>query len=116
MSRRLSNKRLVILLITPLLFSSACNASSGVTPTGPQPENTTIGITPTGSQLENMTLHRDVVYGSGQFNLPDAKAGLSDLSSYKATLTLAFDGTRNGQSEKWSETYLMLRQTAPVAR
>jgi hypothetical protein len=96
------NKRLAILLITPLLISLACNASTGGTPADSQPKN--------------MTIQRDIVYGSGPFNLPDAKVGLSDLSSYKATLTLSFDGTRDGKAEKWSETYLMLMQKDPAAR
>lgn len=102
MSRPLFNKRLAILLITPVLISLACNAFTGGTPADSQPEN--------------MTIQRDVAYGSGLFNFPDAKAGLSDLSSYKATLTLSFDGTRDGQSEKWSETYLMVMQKDPAAR
>jgi hypothetical protein len=102
MSRSFFNRRLAILLITPIVISLACNALTGGTPAGSQPDN--------------VTIQKDVVYGSGPFNLPDPKAGLSDLSSYKATLTLSFEGTRNGQSEKWSETYLMLTQKEPAAR
>lgn len=62
------------------------------------------------------SVQRDVVYGSGAFNLPNTKAGLSDLSSYKATLTLTFDGTRNGMTEKWSKTWVLLATKKPFAR
>ncbi|HET7144981.1 MAG TPA: hypothetical protein VFI68_13260 [Anaerolineales bacterium] len=102
MSRPVLNERLAILLIAPLLISLACNTLTG-------------GSSP-GSQPENMTIQKDVVYGSGPFNLPDPRAGLSGVSSYKAKLTLSFDGTRNGQSEKWSKTYVMLTQKDPVVR
>jgi len=63
-----------------------------------------------------LTVQGDVVYGSGSFDFPDPKAGLSELSSYKATLTLSFEGTRDGQPEGWSNTYVMLAAAQPAAR
>ncbi len=98
----LINKRRILLLLLPLLISWACSRSTGATTPGTPPEK--------------LTIHTDVVYGSGTFNLPDAKVGLSNLSSYTATLVLSFDGRRDGQSEKWSETYSMLMQSEPPAR
>ena len=57
----------------------------------------------------------EVVYGPGSFNFPDTKKGLSDLVSYKASLTLSFDGTRDGKSQKWVKTYVMLNAKEPAA-
>lgn len=91
-----------LLLITPLLISLAC---STLTRGGP-----------TASTPAPVTVQKDIVYGSGPFNLPDAGVGLSELSSYEATLILSFDGTRDGQSEKWSQTYVMQAQKDPAAR
>jgi hypothetical protein len=58
----------------------------------------------------------NVVFGPGSFIFPETKAGLSDLSSYKATLTLSFDGTRDGKVQQWSKTYVMLNAKKPAAR
>ena len=55
-------------------------------------------------------------YGSGAFDVPDATVGLSDLSSYTATLKLDFDGTDGGQPEQWSSTYVMVVTGEPAAR
>jgi hypothetical protein len=57
----------------------------------------------------------DVVFGPGPFNFPDTKAGLADLTSYKATLTLSFDGTQDGKAQKWSKTYVMSSAKKPAA-
>jgi hypothetical protein len=50
----------------------------------------------------------DVIFGPGSFRLMDPTVGLSDLSSYQATLSLSFSGTQGGQSNQWSHTYVML--------
>ena len=57
-----------------------------------------------------------VVFGPGSFILTETTAGLAVLSSYKATLTLSFAGTRNGKSQQWSKTYMMLAAMKPAAR
>src|SRR5262245_18887535 len=62
------------------------------------------------------TLQPDIEYGSGQFNLPNPSAGLSELSSYVSTLKLNFDGTRDGVAEQWSKTYSLLATNVPSAR
>lgn len=85
----------------PLLISLACNALSGL---------------PRGSQPGEVTIHQDMIFGPGSFIYMDPRAGLADLSSYKATLTMTFDGTRDGQAEKWSKTYVMLATKDPQAR
>ncbi|MFA5873700.1 MAG: hypothetical protein WC832_07015 [Anaerolineales bacterium] len=58
----------------------------------------------------------EVVFGPGSLNLTEPAAGLSDLSGYKATLILSFDGTQAGQSQQWSRTYVMLASQEPAAR
>jgi hypothetical protein len=57
----------------------------------------------------------DVVFGPGTFNLMDPSVGLSDLASYKATLTLSFNGTQAGQPSQWSHTYVMLSSKQSAA-
>jgi hypothetical protein len=102
MSRPPLNKRLVALLISLLMISLACNTLTSASPAD---------VTP-----QNMIITRDIAYGSGPFNLPDPKVGLSDLSSYQATLTLSFDGTHDGRAEKWSRTYTTSVQKDPLLR
>jgi hypothetical protein len=46
----------------------------------------------------------------------DTHAGLADLTSYRAELILAFEGTRDGQPSKWSQTYKLLVRDEPAAR
>jgi hypothetical protein len=58
----------------------------------------------------------DVVLGPGSFDLPDTLAGLDGLSTYKATLTVSFDGTKDGQPHQWSSTYEALYTKEPLAR
>jgi hypothetical protein len=89
-------------ILFALSVSIACSALTG------SPSTT--------SNPEELTVKQDLVFGSGSFILPDAKAGLSDLSSYKATLSLSFEGTRAGQSAKWSKTYVMLVSKEPAVR
>ncbi len=58
----------------------------------------------------------EVVFGPGLFILPETVTGLSDLSSYRATLILTFEGTQTGQPDKWSKTYVMSATKEPAAR
>ncbi|MEW6093644.1 MAG: hypothetical protein AB1531_06740 [Chloroflexota bacterium] len=46
-------------------------------------------------------------FGTGPIDLDDPTVGLADLSSYRAVLTLNFDGQRNGEAEQWSRTFEM---------
>lgn len=90
------------LILSILLISMACLTLTNGTPAGTQaPE-------------EVEAVEVDVDFGPGSFNFPDTKAGLADLSSYKATLTLSFDGTRDGQAQKWSKNYVMLSSKEPA--
>ena len=54
--------------------------------------------------------------GPGAFDLPDTRNGLAELSSYKAVLTMAFEGTRAGAPERWTSRYEMLYSAKPAAR
>ena len=121
-------------LLAPLLLGSACSSSpstvpasttlqsdvpkttppaSGV-PVGSSPPSTASVSTPPGSDPQ--TFDAQVVFGSGPFSMQSTEAGLESLSSYTATLTLSFDGTRGGQPSTWSKTYVMLATTTPAAR
>ncbi|RPI89671.1 MAG: hypothetical protein EHM40_20245 [Chloroflexi bacterium] len=109
MFKKHTDSPLFILLLAAVL--SAC-ASVPASPSG----NVTPGHTPGASDRPEITIERDINYGPGPFELPDTKVGLSDLSGYTATLTIAFDGTRDGNAEKWSKTYTMLATKDPLAR
>jgi hypothetical protein len=71
---------------------------------------------PTGTPAGELTLEQDIVFGPGTFIYTDTRAGLAELSSYKAALSLTFEGTRDGQVLSWSRTYTMLAATQPPAR
>jgi hypothetical protein len=96
---------------TPVVTSAA--STPAATPAGSLPAATPAVGTPAAI---SGTLSAEVVFGSGPFNFPETKTGLSDLSSYKATLTLSFDGTRDGKTQQWSKTYVMLTARKPAAR
>jgi hypothetical protein len=63
-----------------------------------------------------LTIEREIAYGPGPFIYTDTKAGLSELPSYQAVLTLTFEGTRDGQLQRWSKTYTILATKDPQAR
>jgi hypothetical protein len=101
---------IALFLLSPLLAlsgyrSGALDVTRAVTPT--------VGIV---STAEGTPSTAGVGLGPGSFNLPAPTAGLSNLSSYRATLNLSFDGTRAGQPEQWSRTYVMLASQNPPAR
>lgn len=50
----------------------------------------------------------EVTFGSGPFSLFSPTEGLSDLASYRAALTVSFEGTNAGQDTQWSLTYTLL--------
>lgn len=68
------------------------------------------------SYPEEIVVERNITFGKGPFTLVDPQSGLQDLSSYQATLTMAFEGTQNGKPRKWSKTYKMLASNDPPAR
>ena len=97
--------------------------NGSVTPIGSGPAITppagapTQGVpTPTASLSGEVTVQQALAFGPGPFTLSDPKVGLSDLSSYSATLAVSFDGTVNGQSVKWSRMYVMVASKNPAVR
>jgi hypothetical protein len=46
-------------------------------------------------------------FGPGTYYLDDPSVGLDQLSSYRATLVINFQGSRNGQAEEWSKSLEM---------
>ena len=119
----LISKRLTILLLIFILLLVSCQTGTDTPPAdsqvtdGPVPDSQVTDTPPVDSQESDvLTIQADVVFGPGTFIFPDTEAGLAGLSSYKSTLTLSFDGTRAGQTEQWSKTYVMLNTQEPAAR
>jgi hypothetical protein len=93
---------LALLLALPLL--AACAGTPGAAPaSSTRPETLRLEIP-------------DDSFGSGPFVLEDPQVGLPDLASYTATLTMAFDGTRDGLPEKTTKTYVMQVSSEPAYR
>jgi hypothetical protein len=55
----------------------------------------------------------DLELGPGPLDLTEMLTGLDELASYRATLTITFDGTEQGAASQWSSTYVMLSSTEP---
>jgi hypothetical protein len=124
----------LLVVVPALLLSFGCSSSKssspptarGSTPTAastsaPQlgGEATTLATTvdtrPTpGSTPETFTA--SVTTGSGPGNITATTAGLADLASYTATLTISFDGTNAAKPSKWSTTAVMMAAKEPAAR
>jgi hypothetical protein len=94
MTKNMTSKRgmIIMSILMPVLVALAC-----------------VTLTDGGSPAE-------VVFGPGFFILTDTVTGLADLSSYKATLTLSFGGTKDGKTQHWSRNYVMLTTQEPAAR
>jgi hypothetical protein len=90
------------LMLAALLASPACSTA---------PAAASATVTPA-----SVTVQQAVTFGAGPFTLSDPKTGLSGLASYKATLTVAFDGTQDGQPSKSSRKYVMLASKDPAFR
>lgn len=109
MTRSFKPWLMVPFMIMPLLISLACLTSTRV------PTATSISPTNTSELADPGSVESNVDFGPGTFNFPDTEEGIADLSSYKATLILTFDGTQSGQSLQWSKTYVMLAAKDPAA-
>jgi len=99
----------ILFMTFTLLISLACLTSTAVPSTAPSAPPTTTPVSGSATASVN------VEFGAGSFIFPDAKEGLADLTSYRATLTLTFDGTAAGQPQQWSRTYTMLASQDPAA-
>ena len=104
-------------LLISLLTFSACNATSTADSLPTTPPTGVLSETATPESIpEELTIEQEITYGPGSFIYTDTIAGLSELPGYQAVLTLTFDGTRDGQPQKWSKTYTMLATKDPQAR
>jgi len=110
-------RRTGLLLALPVLVALACTTVLG----GPTGATQAPGV-PTDQGAETpdaaaeATAQAQLVFGAGAFTMPDTKAGLADLASFQETLTLTFDGTRDGNTQQWSKTSVMLTTKEPAAR
>jgi hypothetical protein len=124
MTHLFSRQRSIILVvIIILLISSACTTPGRISPGATQiAPSGTLADSPTESAVISTpdgapnSIEGDLNFGTGPFNFPDTRAGLADLTSYTATLTLSFDGIEAGQPNKWSKTYVMLYGRDPSLR
>ncbi len=89
-------------ILLPAALALGCQLLTGATPATQTPEAD-------GKEV-------DLELGPGSFDLTDTRAGLTDLSSYTATLTVSFDGTKDGQLLDWSSKYVMLYSKEPAVR
>jgi hypothetical protein len=94
--------KMLMVIFLPLLASLACLTAIGGTPVGSGPTQEAVEV--------------DVVLGPGGFDLRDTRVGLDGLSTYKALLTISFDGTKDGQPHQWSSTFEALYTKEPAAR
>lgn len=104
--------KIALLGFVILIISLACLT---LTPASPAGSPTSPAGTPVPGEL-SVSAEGDLAFGPGSFNLTNPGVGLADLVSYKATLRLSFDGTRDGKTQQWSKTYVMLRAQEPAAR
>ena len=100
---------------TPLGATPGTTPTAGAASASPTPPEA--GGTPTtGPNQAGTNIPSQIEFGPGPFVLTDTQAALTSLSSYSATLTLAFEGTEAGQPKKWSKTITMLARQQPAAR
>jgi hypothetical protein len=108
--------KLIPVIVISLMISLACLSSTGISSTAPNlPTTATDILSTTTPESGAASAEVKLDFGPGSFNFPDTKEGLSDLASYKASLTISFDGTRDGKSQKWEKTYVMLNAKEPAA-
>jgi hypothetical protein len=55
-------------------------------------------------------------FGPGDYDLPDPSVGLDALPGYVATLTVSFDGERDGAPERWGRLTSLTARADPPAR
>jgi hypothetical protein len=88
----------VVVVVSVVVLLAACSGSSG-------------GETATTSGDGLLS----EAFGPGDFMLPDPLVGLTDLSGYRSSLTVAFEGSLEGEPQQWTSTSEMLRTADPTA-
>lgn len=103
--------------LAPIVLAACASPSGTPAPIG---TGTAVEQSPTPSDSDSeataVPIPEITEVGPGEFDLPDPLAGLADFSSYRAVLAVSFEGTRDGQPEQWSETYVTLVSNQPAAR
>jgi hypothetical protein len=85
--------------------------TTDVSATSPQTDGSTF---PTPSSTPE-TVTANLTFGPGPFTLTQPTTGLAALTGYSATLSVSFDGTRNGQPSTWVKTYTRQNNSTPAA-
>jgi hypothetical protein len=119
------NHRRVFIALSALAWLSACSGSSSSSSSTTNVAATVAStVAPKGSGATDATSPADSVAldaassdatGPGDFLLPDPLVGLSELSSYRAALTVTFEGTDGGKGLHWSSTTVMQRSAQTTA-
>lgn len=99
----------ILTLIVLLIAGAGCG-------TLPTPARSSAVPPTTDAETEDASVGLTTTFGPGDFNLLDPALGLDQLSNYRASLTISFDGTRGGQASVWARSYEMLSIQAPPAR
>ena len=89
-----------VLAVASLVNAPACSSPKSSS----RPEAAAVSTTPATVGASGPAAATDgpaLTFGPGPFNLPDPSVGLDQLAGYSATLTVAFDGTRDGSAEQW---------------
>jgi hypothetical protein len=55
----------------------------------------------------------EIDLGPGPFYLAEVRIGLADLTGYRQELTVTFDGTRDGQPQQWTKSYVFQHNQSP---
>lgn len=106
---RAARRCAVLALLT--IVAAACGGAGG-SPTSSAPSSvTTAADVTTSSEAPPVEL----TLGSGSFHLDDPGVGLAALDSFVATLTVSFEGTRDGQPNAWSVVHEMRHRADPLA-
>lgn len=74
------------------------------------------GESPTEAPPDDDSVEGEVVeltLGPGDVNVFDPAAGLDALDSYRATLTVSFDGTADGEASQWTRTRTITKANNP---
>jgi hypothetical protein len=110
----------MVCFLVVLLVVTACQPTEVSKPPAITPTGSPLPATPASTPLTAPTqapaavastpgvLEMEWAFGPGPLKFWNATAGLSKLSSYQSTLNIAFRGTRAGQPQEWSTSYVML--------
>jgi hypothetical protein len=94
-----------------LIAATGCRTSDA---DGPEGETELTSTSDSETEVEGELV--ELTFGPGDIVVGDPMVGLDELASYRATLTVSFNGTRQGQSEQWTRTYALVQSRDPLVR